>query len=183
MNETKQEMNKIQEIKKVNKYSFKKDLIFLLLKILLIICVMFLIFSFVYGIARTNDISMKPAIKDSDLVLYYRLDKNFCFWRCGRFLKKNNRIMMSRVVAVAGDQVDITKDGLMINGAVQISQDIYSDTTQFKDGTDFPLTVGQGQVFVLGDNRTVASDSRIYGCLNINDIKGKAIAVIRTRGI
>ena len=42
MNETKQEMNKIQEIKKVNKYSFKKDLIFLLLKILLIICVMFL---------------------------------------------------------------------------------------------------------------------------------------------
>ena len=37
MNETKQEMNKIQEIKKVNKYSIKKDLIFLLLKILLII--------------------------------------------------------------------------------------------------------------------------------------------------
>ena len=33
MNETKQEMNKIQEIKKVNKDSFKKDLIFLLLKI------------------------------------------------------------------------------------------------------------------------------------------------------
>lgn len=182
MNETKQEMNKIQEIKKVNKDSFKKDLIFLLLKILLIICEMFLIFSFVYGIARTNDISMKPAIKDSDLVLYYRLDKNFVSGDVVVF-KKNDRIMMSRVVAVAGDQVDITKDGPLINGAVQISQDIYSDTTQFKDGTDFPLTVGQGQVFVLGDNRTVASDSRIYGCLNINDIKGKAIAVIRTRGI
>ena len=42
MNETKQEMNKIQEIKKVNKDSFKKDLIFLLLKILLIICVIFI---------------------------------------------------------------------------------------------------------------------------------------------
>lgn len=117
MNETKQEMNKIQEIKKVNKYSFKKDLIFLLLKILLIICVMFLIFSFVYGIARTNDISMKPAIKDSDLVLYYRLDKNFVSGDVVVF-KKNNRIMMSRVVAVAGDQVDISKDGLLINGAV-----------------------------------------------------------------
>lgn len=104
MNETKQEMNKIQEIKKVNKYSFKKDLIFLLLKILLIICVMFLIFSFVYGIARTNDISMKPAIKDSDLVLYYRLDKNFVSGDVVVF-KKNNRIMMSRVVAVAGDRL------------------------------------------------------------------------------
>ena len=49
---------------------------------------------------------MKPAIKDSDLVLYYRLDKNFVSGDVVVF-KKNNRIMMSRVVAVAGDQVDI----------------------------------------------------------------------------
>ncbi|WP_370746910.1 signal peptidase I [Faecalibacillus intestinalis] len=181
MNETKQEMNKIQEINN-KQNSFKKDLLFLLLKILLIVCVMFLIFSFVYGISRINDVSMKPAIKDGDLVLYYRLDKNFVSGDVAVF-KKENRTTTGRVVAVAGDQVDITKDGLLINGAVQISQDIYSDTTQFKDGTDFPLTVGQGQVFVLGDNRTVATDSRIYGCLNINDIQGKVIGVIRTRGI
>ena len=56
---------------------------------------------------------MKPAIKDSDLVLYYRLDKNFVSGDVVVF-KKNDRIMMSRVVAVAGDQVDITKNGLLI---------------------------------------------------------------------
>ena len=77
----------------------------------------------------------------------------------------------------------ITKDGLMINGATQISQDIYFDTTQFQNGVDFPITVGEGQIFVLGDNRPEASDSRIYGCINIKDVKGKAIAVIRTRGL
>ncbi|MFR8353110.1 MAG: S26 family signal peptidase [Blautia obeum] len=45
------------------------------------------------------------------------------------------------------------------------------------------MTVGEGQIFVLGDNRPEASDSRIYGCINIKDVKGKAIAVIRTRGL
>ena len=97
--------------------------------------------------------------------------------------KKDGRTTTGRVVAVAGDTVDITKDGLMINGATQISQDIYFDTTQFQNGVDFPITVGEGQIFVLGDNRPEASDSRIYGCINIKDVKGKAIAVIRTRGL
>ena len=76
----------------------------------------------------------------------------------------------------------LQKNGLKINGAEQISQDIYFDTTQFKDGVDFPVTVGSGQVFILGDNRPQASDSRIYGCIDIKDVKGKVIAIIRSRG-
>ena len=95
----------------------------------------------------------------------------------------DGRTTTGRVVAVAGDTVDITKNGLKINGAEQISQDIYFDTTQFKDGVDFPVTVGNGQVFILGDNRPQASDSRIYGCIDIKDVKGKVIAIIRSRGI
>ena len=125
---------------------------------------------------------MTPAIKDGDLVMYYRLDKRFVSGDIAVF-RKDGRTTTGRVVAVAGDTVDITKDGLMINGATQISQDIYFDTTQFQNGVDFPITVGEGQIFVLGDNRPEASDSRIYGCINVKDVKGKAIAVIRTRGL
>ena len=143
----------------------------MLLKIGFIVLAVFLIFTFLYGIVRINDVSMKPAIKDGDLVIYYRLDKRF----------------ISGDVAVFKDDgrttVDITKNGLKINGAEQISQDIYFDTTQFKDGVDFPVTVGNGQVFILGDNRPQASDSRIYGCIDIKDVKGKVIAIIRSRGI
>ena len=86
-------------------------------------------------------------------------------------------------MAVAGDTVDITKNALKINGAEQISQDIYFNTTRFKNGVDFPITVGEGQIFVLGDNRPQASDSRIYGCIDTTNIRGKVIAVIRSRGI
>lgn len=113
-----------------------------------------------------------------------KVSKIKCFQFAQQTLfKKDGRTTTGRAVAVAGDTVDITKDGLMINGATQISQDIYFDTTQFQNGVDFPITVGEGQIFVLGDNRPEASDSRIYGCINIKDVKGKAIAVIRTRGL
>ena len=159
-----------------------EDIFQLLLKIVLIILAVILVFTFMYGMARINDVSMKPAIKDGDLVMYYRLDKRFVSGDIAVF-KKDGRTTTGRVVAVAGDTVDITKDGLMINGATQISHDIYFDTTQFQNGVDFPITVGEGQIFVLGDNRPEASDSRIYGCINIKDVKGKAIAVIRTRGL
>ena len=159
-----------------------EDIFQLLLKIVLIILAVILVFTFMYGMARINDVSMKPAIKDGDLVMYYRLDKRFVSGDIAVF-KKDGRTTTGRVVAVAGDTVDITKDGLMINGATRISQDIYFDTTQFQNGVDFPITVGEGQIFVLGDNRPEASDSRIYGCINIKDVKGKAIAVIRTRGL
>ena len=84
--------------------------------------------------------------------MYYRLEKRFVSGDIAVF-KKDGRTTTGRVVAVAGDTVDITKDGLMINGATQISQDIYFDTTQFQNGVDFPITVGEGQIFVLGDNR------------------------------
>mgnify|MGYP000764851995 FL=1 len=114
--------------------------------------------------------------------MYYRLDKRFVSGDVAVF-EDNGRNTTGRVVAVAGDTVDITKDGLKINGADQVSQDIYFDTTQFKDGVDFPVTVGSGQVFILGDNRPQASDSRIYGCIDIKDVKGKVIAIIRSRGI
>ena len=159
-----------------------EDIFQLLLKIVLIILAVILVFTFMYGMARINDVSMKPAIKDGDLVMYYRLDKRFVSGDIAVF-KKDGRTTTGRAVAVAGDTVDITKDGLRINGATQISQDIYFDTTQFQNGVDFPITVGEGQIFVLGDNRPEASDSRIYGCINIKDVKGKAIAVIRTRGL
>ncbi|GMN95442.1 signal peptidase I [Blautia wexlerae] len=166
----------------IQETTIAQDIVQLLLKISIIILAVFLIFTFLYGIVRINDVSMKPAIKDGDLVMYYRLDKRFISGDVAVF-EDDGKTTTGRVVAVAGDTVDITKNGLKINGAEQISQDIYFDTTQFKNGVDFPITVGEGQVFLLGDNRPQASDSRIYGCINVKDVRGKVIAVIRSRGI
>ena len=115
----------------VQETSVAQDIVQLLLKIAFIVLAVFLIFTFLYGIVRINDVSMKPAIKDGDLVMYYRLDKRFISGDVAVF-KDDGRTTTGRVVAVAGDTVDITKNGLKINGAEQISQDIYFDTTSLK---------------------------------------------------
>ncbi len=158
------------------------ELMQLILKIVLIVGCIFAAFTFIYGVERVNDLSMSPSIKDGDLAVYYRLDKLFYTGDVAVF-SYQGKTGLGRVVAVEGDTVDITADGVYINGALQVSQDVFYTTTQFEDGVDFPLTVGSGQIFLLGDNRPSATDSRVYGCVDLADVKGKIIVVIRTRGV
>ena len=137
-----------------------EDIFQLLLKIVLIILAVILVFTFMYGMARINDVSMKPAIKDGDLVMYYRLDKRFVSGDIAVF-KKDGRTTTGRVVAVAGDTVDITKDGLMINGATQISQDIILTPHSFKMEltSQSPLEKVRYLYWVITDRRRQTAES------------------------
>ena len=160
-----------------------KDLLFLFLRIALILLAFVLLFTLVFGIARYAEPSMSPALKDGDLVIYHRYRAIGYLPQDTIMLEFNGQLHARRVVATAGDVVDITEDGLVINGAVQQETDIHQETERYADGVDFPLTVPEGHVFVLGDSRIGATDSRIYGSVNVDDTLGKVIAVIRRRNI
>ena len=160
-----------------------KDLITLFVKIALIALVFVTLSTFVFGIARYEEPSMAPAVKDGDLVFFNRYAADGYQARDAIALKPGGSMQVRRVVATAGDRVDITVDGLVINGALQQEPGIYQKTERYQDGAEFPLTVPEGQVFVLGDNRKGAEDSRIYGCVKIEDTLGKVMTVIRLRGI
>lgn len=86
-----------------------------------------------------------------------------------------------RVIATAGDVVDITEDGLTINGAPQQENQIYEKTQRYDTGVDFPSNYRKGD-FVLGDSRENASDSRVYGAVDVKDTKGKVMTIVRRRG-
>ena len=158
------------------------ELIFLLLKISFIVLIFVLLFTFLYGAVRYSDPSMSPAIKDGDLVFFYRYTKKGYLPQDVIVINKIGR-QIRRVIAIEGDIVDITDDGLIINGAIQQEPEIFKITYKYNEGTIFPLTVPQGEVFVLADSRVGAMDSRIYGCVNIKDTLGKVMTVIRRRGI
>lgn len=95
----------------------------------------------------------------------------------------NNQTIVSRVVAREGDEVDIDSKGLKVNGNRIVEETIIKETTQVKDAVKFPLTVPKGCVFALGDNRDIAIDSRIVGCIDVNKTEGKVIGLFRHRGI
>ena len=160
-----------------------KDLGFLLAKIISIALVFVLLFTFLFGMIRYNEPSMAPMIKDGDLVIYYRYTKSGYLAQDAVVLDFKGQWQVRRVVATEGDTVDINEHGLIVNGAVQQEPEIYQQTERYEDGIEFPLTVPEGHIFVLGDSRTGATDSRIYGCVNIKDTFGKVMAVIRRRSI
>lgn len=158
------------------------DILHLLLKIVVIVVMLMLLFTYLFGIHRNRDISMQPTIKGGDLTVFYRLDKSYIAGDCV-LVEYEGKKQVRRVTAVAGDTVNITEDGLVINGEPQLEMAIYEETNRYTEGIEFPVVVGEGEIFVLGDSRKNATDSRVYGCVLVKDTLGKVITLIRRRAI
>ena len=89
----------------------------------------------------------------------------------------NNNILVKRVIANAGDWVDMDLDGnVYVNQ--QLIDEPYLDEKAFGEpDIDFPYQVPEDRVFVLGDNRDVSIDSRYksVGCVTSEQIVGNIV--------
>jgi signal peptidase I len=157
-----------------------KELRGLVIKIGVIIITFLLIFTFLFGFHRNSDPYMAPMVKTGDLVVFYRLTNDYAIGDL-LIVEFQGERQIRRVVAKAGDIVDIGEDGLIVNGAIQQEANIFQSTFPYEEGVEFPLTVGEGQVFVLADSREGATDSRIYGGVDVKDAQGTVITIIRRR--
>ena len=156
------------------------DLLALFLKIAALAVVFLLLFTFVFGLYRNQDGDMFPSVRDGDLVVFYRLDSDYHASDC-LVLDYQGKRSVRRVIAIAGDTVDITEEGLSINGTLQYEPNIYENTFRYESGQDFPVTLQEGEVFVMGDARDNATDSRVYGPVRVKDVLGKVMMIIRRR--
>ena len=86
---------------------------------------------------------------------------------------------VKRVVAVAGDTVKTADGKLYVNG-VAVSEPYLSASRSYTDGVDTEITIGAGEVYVLGDNRVNSNDSRkaLVGPIPLERIVGKAHFVV-----
>ena len=171
-----------QSTKPLPERTIWRELLGLVIKIAVIALVAVLVFTFFYGFHRNSDPGMSPMVKDGDLVMYYRLDKDYEIGDL-LLLDSQGERQVRRVVAKTGDTVNITEDGLIINGALVQEPEIFQETRRYDLGVEFPLTLTDGQVFVLGDVRENAADSRVYGPVNTKDTLGTVITVIRRRNL
>ncbi len=89
--------------------------------------------------------------------------------------------LVKRLIAMDGQTVDINFDTgeVWVDGELLVEPYINDLTTRY-EGVDFPLTVPEGYVFVMGDNRLHSSDSRdpSVGCVDKRYVLGKALQVI-----
>ncbi len=86
--------------------------------------------------------------------------------------------IVKRVIATQGQTVDIDFESgtVYVDGVALREPYIHNETTN-EEGTQFPLTVAENCVFVLGDNRAVSLDSRSpqIGQIDRREVLGKAL--------
>ncbi|WP_300919580.1 signal peptidase I, partial [Faecalibaculum rodentium] len=139
---------------------------------------MIILFVILFKITVVPSDDMKPALRIGDLELVYCLP---AARRPGQvvYYEKDGEKRNGRIVAVAGDTVEVKHDKLYINGNVTTSDNIYFDTPAYEGDVTYPITLKDGEYFVLSDYRLGASDSRNLGPVKEDEIIGNVITVMR----
>ena len=170
---------KSEEDEKKKKKSPMDPIQLFLLNCLIIVAVIWLMFGFVLGLMQAPNSDMSPNIKTKDLILYYRLSREF-HAQDVVVVAKNKTNYIGRIVAVTGDTVDITDaEKLVINGNTMIESNVYTDTPRYEGFLEYPVKLGNDEYFILCDRRTGGEDSRYYGSVTKSEIKGKVITAVR----
>ena len=149
------------------------------------VLVVVLLFTFVIRLIGVDGSSMEPTLKHGDrlLVLSSLLYDDYKYGdivvlRKDTFL---NDPIVKRVIATGGQTVDIDfEDGVVYVDNVALEEEYIYDYTYLEEGTEFPLTVPEGSIFVMGDNRNHSSDSRDsrLGTVDSRYVIGKAVVLM-----
>lgn len=173
----------VSEIIKRRKYNLavRQGYRNLLMRIIFFGLVGYFLFTQVFLLMRNTGMNMFPSMKDGDLILAYRLEKDY---------QKNDvviytingEMMTGRIVARENDVVTLDDSGILrVNGTMQDGEIVFP--TYAKESITYPYTVPEGNFFILGDHRTQAKDSRDFGPVNQENIKGKLLTLLRRRGL
>lgn len=154
-------------------------------KVFVIAAIIAVLLLLVFGITSVEGEDMAPALRDGDIVLYFRLGGDYNNSDVLVF-NHDDKQYISRVVAINGTTLDKSEKGIVLfNGRIhppQPKNGLFYDT-EGRDKIKYPLTLGQDEYFVMGDRRDVAQDSRDYGPVKKSDVKGKVFTVIRKNSI
>jgi len=148
-------------------------------------------FSFLFRIATIDGPSMKDTLYDGerviisnlfyepkvgDIVVISRNKENSVYT-----MNDSNTPIIKRIIAMEGQTVDIDfEEGVVYVDGIELDEPYARTPTNRKYDVEFPVTVDEGCVFVLGDNRNDSMDSRDsrigeYGMVDTRYILGHAV--------
>lgn len=168
--------------KQYETFTLLHDLVYILAAITLV-------FVFLFRLVGVEGSSMYPTLVDHD---YLVLESNFLY----RTVRQGDIVVIDppqqaqlggsivkRVIATGGQTVDIDFDlGIVYVDGEALDErytfePTYRSYLEIGEGLDYPVTVPDGSVFVLGDNRNHSADSRYapLGCVDESRILGRVL--------
>ena len=152
-------------------------------KLIWMVILLAVLFGALFGLTSVKNNDMSPRMSAGDLVLYYRLEQNLRIQDVVVF-EKDGVQYVGRIMARGGDSVEVTEDSrLKVNNSMVVESDIFYSTPRYGDEVEYPVELGENQFFILCDYRNGARDSRYFGAVNREEIKGKVITVVRRSGL
>lgn len=158
---------------------YNTELIQLIQRLVIIALAAWIFLTKVFVITQAHGQNMFPSVKDGDLIIAFRLQ--------GKYQKDDIVICtadgqpyIGRIAANENDVINMDETGaLTVNGTAQTGEIIYP--TVAKPGIEYPYRVPDDSVFLLGDYRSAAVDSRDFGPVPKKNVKGKVITILRRR--
>lgn len=126
--------------------------------------------------------SMEPTFYDLNYLIVDRLTYDFQPPQRGDVIvfdlpQDTSRALIKRVIGLPGETVQLSGSSVTIINAANPNgftlSEPYLDPNDLGGATDMRVTLGPDQYFVLGDNRKVSADSRLWGALPREDIVGR----------
>lgn len=151
-------------------------------------CLILLIFTFVLRPARVDGNSMQETLHNGEMLLISDIAYKPQRGDILVFQKINSTHpapIVKRVIATEGESVDIDFDSWTVtvtdtNGEAHVLEESYrklATDARVTSNLKYPVKVGKGQLFVMGDNRNHSLDSRssAIGLVDENEVIGKVL--------
>jgi signal peptidase I len=153
--------------------------------LLIVVVLAFLMLNYVAQRTLVDGSSMNSTLQNGDSVIVDKLSYRFTSPErydivVFRYLPQEDTYYIKRIIGLPGETVQIIDGYVYINGE-KLESDIYGNAVMLRAGrASEPITLGEYEYFVLGDNRNGSSDSRSESVGNVmeSQIVGKAFVRI-----
>lgn len=137
-----------------------------------------------YSTAYVDGASMEPTLVSGELVLvtrdYERPARGDVVVVDLSVPGEEPDILVKRIVGLPGDEIEVEEGNAFVNGEPEKGQHtVYISCCDLS----VPLqVVPEDRVFLLGDNRPISEDSRVFGTVLLEDVRGEVVAVVAPVG-
>ena len=132
--------------------------------------------TFVTQVYAISGSSMEPTLHHGERVVIDKISGAFTDLEFGDVVifsspKNSSRNLVKRVIGVPGDRIVLRGDTVYRNG-VELDE-TYALRSLYHEDDEF--TVPEGEIFVLGDNRPQSKDSRHFGTIDAESVRGRVV--------